>query len=225
MNINSDFYIVYTRIDHLQPGLSSILLGDDLGSFSRTSKTIQHKYLDYWITVACMERRETSGEAKRAARRTRGSAPKRPESQWDKFYFLSSVHMSQCDCVIWYLLEILEAKQTSKLPNVKLVLVQAGWMENEKCGGVRSAEYGKWGIWKMKNMENVGYGKWGVWFLNESCEVHCSETTTANVEVLPLKLSDIGRIGNALFADQFWKREHLCRINKIKVETSHVGVI
>ena len=154
---------MYTRIDHLQPGLSSILLGDDLGSFSRTSKTIQHKYLDYWITVACMERRETSGEAKRAARRTRGSAPKRPESQWDKFYFLSSVHMSQCDCVIWYLLEILEAKQTSKLPNVKLVLVQAGWMENEKCGGVRSAEYGKWGkygkwrIWKMWGMENEGY--------------------------------------------------------------------
>ena len=160
MNINSDFYIVYTRIDHLQPGLSSILLGDDLGSFSRTSKTIQHKYLDYWITVACMERRETSGEAKRAARRTRGSAPKRPESQWDKFYFLSSVHMSQCDCVIWYLLEILEAKQTSKLPNVKLVLVQAGWMENEKCGGVRSTECG---VWKMRNMENEEYGKCGVW--------------------------------------------------------------
>ena len=29
--------------------------------------------------------------------------------------------------------------------------------------GVRSAEYGKWGVWKMRSMENEEYGKWGVW--------------------------------------------------------------
>ena len=34
-------------------------------------------------------------------------------------------------------------------------------------------------------------------------------------EVLPLKLSDI-RIDNALYEDQFWKREHLCR-SKIRL--------
>ena len=41
----------------------------------------------------------------------------------------------------------------------------------------------------------------------------------------PRPMSSFHEIDNALFADQFWKREHLCRINKIKVETSHVGAI
>ena len=72
-----------------------------------------------------------------------------------------------------------------------------GWMEIEECG-LRTAECSVWKMWSME--------KCGVWKMRSIiifCEVHISETTTANLvfvtEVLPFKLSDI-RIDNALYA-------------------------
>ena len=47
-----------------------------------------------------------------------------------KLHNLSSAHLSQCDCVVRHLPEIPEGRETSKLPNVKLVLVQGRIIED-----------------------------------------------------------------------------------------------
>ena len=64
-------------------------------------------------------------------------------------------------------------------------------------------------------------------FFNEPCEVHCSETTMANVAVFSPRFFHLNWAisGSAMhFLRTSFGRGNICR-NKIKVETSHVGAI
>ena len=49
-----------------------------------------------------------------------------------------------------------------------------GSVENAECG-VRSAECGKCGVWKMRSVENAGCGKRGVWKMRGVENAECGK--------------------------------------------------
>ena len=62
-------------------------------------------------------------------------------------------------CVITSYNEVEHMWETRKLI---IAALSAGSVENEECG-VRSAECGKCGVWKVRSVESAECGKWGVW--------------------------------------------------------------
>ena len=50
----------------------------------------------------------------------------------------------------------------------------AGSVENAECG-VRSAECGKCGVWKMRSVENAECGKCGVWKVRSVESAECGK--------------------------------------------------
>ena len=54
------------------------------------------------------------------------------------------------------------SQQFNDVKNLVLQRHLLGSVENAECG-VRSAECGKCGVWKMGSVENAGCGKCGVW--------------------------------------------------------------
>ena len=80
-----------------------------------------------------------------------------------------------CNCIHIYIVpwyhwhKVLTERNKAILEKYKQIVVSNykepgmdGSVENEECG-VRSAEFGKWGVWKIRSVENAGCGKCGVW--------------------------------------------------------------